>query len=171
MSITLPMAGELAPATIIAKKDEGFCGLDHAFMQVRKMMQFFEQPVPTEPTLLTEEQMKRRSKWIREEMDELEDPAKQTIADQCDALLDAIVFAVGGLVELGVMPQKLLDAVIESQFSKVHYDEEGNPYVKKDAIGKVIKPENWERDFAPEPRMREEIHAQAKHRLLAALTA
>lgn len=169
MSITLPVEGESAPSTVF--EASALRGLDYSFLQVRQMMAFFEQEFPDEPTLLSPANVARRAKWIREEMDELEDPEKQTIADQCDALLDAMVFALGGLVELGVMPQALLDAVIESQFGKVHYDEAGNSFLKKDAIGKVIKPENWERDFAPEPRMRSEIHRQSKHRLLANLTA
>jgi hypothetical protein len=147
-----------------------FQGLDKVFLQVRSMMAFFGQDFPDTPTLLTPAQVSRRAKWIRSEMDELEDPTKQTIRDQADALLDSIVFAVGGLVELGVLPQNLLDFVIESQFGKVH-DIDGVPTIVKNEDGKVVKPANWEADFAPEPKMQLEISRQEAAGLLRQLTA
>ena len=95
---------------------------------------------------------------------------KQTIRDQCDAFIDSIVFGLGGLVEIGVLPQQLFDYVIDSQFGKTH-DIDGVPTIVKDADGKVVKPANWEADFAPEPKMQAEISRQEAAGLLRQLSA
>jgi predicted HAD superfamily Cof-like phosphohydrolase len=147
-----------------------FQGLDKVFLQVRSMMAFFGQEFPDRPTLLTPELVKRRAKWVRSECDELEDPANQTIRDQCDAFLDMIVFAVGGLVELGVLPQQMLDYVIDSQFGKVHMVD-GVSTIVKNEDGKVVKPANWETDHAPEPKMQAEIERQEAAGLLQQIDA
>lgn len=144
-------------------------GLDYCFLQVRRMMAFFDQKVPDEPTLQPLDRAEARSKWIRSECDELEEA--RTLEDQADAYNDILVFALGGLNEIGVLPQALFDFVIESQFGKVHIDEQGNECIVKDETGKVVKPANWEADHAPEPKMRKEIARQKAAGLLRQLGA
>lgn len=145
-----------------------FRGLDHAFLQVRSIENFFGNAVPDTPTMQPLDEAKTRADWIRSECVELEDA--RTLEDQADAYLDILVFGLGGMVKLGVLPQALFDYVIESQFTKVHETEAG-PVIVKDHRGKVIKPPMWQENHAPEPKIRTEISRQIASALLRNLTA
>lgn len=142
-------------------------GLDYAFLQVRGFHKVMGQPAPDAPSLQPYEHVKRRADWIRSECEELEDPDKQTITDQTDAYMDIIYFGLGGLVEIGVLPQSVLDIVNGANMAKVWPD--GS--VRRREDGKIIKPDNWERDHAPEERIAAEIQLQSKHRPLLTLSA
>ena len=67
--------------------------------------------------------------------------------DILDKHLDAIVYSVGAVYKLGLSPQQLeqsLNIVMQANMKKI-----GAP---KDAEGKQLKPEGWEK-FAPEPKL------------------
>lgn len=145
-----------------------FRGLDHAFLQVRSIENFFGNAVPDSPTIQPLEEAKTRADWIRSECQELEDA--RTLEDQADAYLDILVFGLGGMVKLGVLPQQLFDYVIDSQFTKV-FPSPAGPVVVKDIRGKVIKPPQWEENHAPEPKIRAEISRQIAAALLLSLAA
>jgi predicted HAD superfamily Cof-like phosphohydrolase len=145
-----------------------FRGLDHAFLQVRSIEEFFGNPIPDTPTMQPLDEAKARADWIRSECVELEDA--RTLEDQADAYLDILVFGLGGMVKLGILPQSLFDYVIDSQFTKVFQAPNG-PVVVKDIRGKVIKPPQWEENHAPEPKIRAEISRQINAALLRNLTA
>ena len=59
---------------------------------------------------------------------------------------------------MGVNPTKIIEIVHQANMGKLfpdgpHYDPETN---------KVLKPENWEQDFAPEAKIKAEIQRQLK---------
>lgn len=115
----------------------------------------FGHPAPDKPSDQTfwEHDKGRRYAWILDECDEL--AASPNITECADAYLDIIIFALGGLVELGVKPSKLFDRVIKSQIDKLQPD--GTVMRRED--GKVIKPEGW---IAPDTDIAEMIKEQMK---------
>lgn len=145
-------------------------GLDYSFLQVRDFHEAFGHPIADKPTILDRERMENRAKWMREEIDEFLDPDRHTAVDGADAMIDLIYFAVGTLVEMGIMPQSLMDIVHEANMGKLHnIDGKMVPVYRED--GKTKKPDNWEADFAPEPKLAAEVHRQAKTGLLSAVSA
>ena len=87
-------------------------GIDRAWEDVRAFHLAFDHPAPEAPELLHADLVQRRANWIEEEADELREAA--TIAEQADAFID-IIFALGGLVNLGVRPERLWDIVQKRQ--------------------------------------------------------
>ena len=82
----------------------------------------------------------------------------EKIVGQSDALTDALYFIFGSFVEMGVKPFNLFRIVQEANMGKLH---NGVPKYRE-GDGKIMKPENWERDFAPEPKLTAEIERQSK---------
>ncbi|WP_035053512.1 pyrophosphohydrolase domain-containing protein [Carnobacterium pleistocenium] len=76
---------------------------------------------------------------------------------QVDALTDANYFNYGSFVLLGIDPEPIFSIVHQANMGKVFAD--GKPRHRK-TDGKVMKPANWETDFAPEPKIRAEIERQ-----------
>jgi hypothetical protein len=126
-------------------------GLDACWLLTQRLHRLFDTPAPYLPTMQTDDLVARRAAWIRSEVDELFEA--RTLVDQADAYLDVIVFAIGGLVELGIKPGALYEIVMASQFAKVWAD--GKPRVRED--GKWLKPPNW---VAPEPELAAEVARQ-----------
>ncbi|MNC65161.1 hypothetical protein D3C75_1154270 [compost metagenome] len=62
---------------------------------------------------------------------------------------------------MGVIPDKIFNLVHQANMGKIFPD--GKPHYNE--VGKVIKPDNWERDHAPEPRIFEEVNLQLKQGL------
>ncbi|MCF1619612.1 HAD family hydrolase [Tetragenococcus koreensis] len=91
----------------------------------------------------------------------LNKPSAETdpLVAQADALADILYFTYGSFVLLGVDPKPIMDIVHRANMGKLfpdgkpHYDEKTN---------KVLKPANWERDFAPEAKIKEELLRQTK---------
>ncbi|SNZ10034.1 hypothetical protein/energy-coupling factor transport system permease protein [Terribacillus aidingensis] len=75
---------------------------------------------------------------------------------QADALIDEAYFNNGSFTILGVEPGPLFDIVHAANMGKLH---DGVPKYRE-SDGKIIKPENWERDFAPEGKIKAEIERQ-----------
>lgn len=105
---------------------------------VRLFHTMFGHPAPKKPELQTVAFVERRRRWIESECVELSDAT--TVADQADAYLDIIYFAVGGLVELGIkFTHRLWRLVQTANLAKVWSD--GS--VRKNEVGKVQKPDGW----------------------------
>lgn len=153
----------------------------------------FGQPAPEQPTELTVERVTNRGIWTAEEIVEMIqvsskdvkeflthynllldglDKAKdkslnmpfnesETMVNQVDAVIDQLYFVYGTIVELGIDPVPFFEIVSNANMGKLH-----DGKVVKNELGKVVKPENWERDFAPEPRLREELKKQINAALL-----
>lgn len=134
-------------------------GLNKAYFQVRDFHKAFNHPASDSPTMLTQERIQNRNAWVEEELQELLDATD--VVGQADAVIDAIYFLIGDLVEMGVLPDKLFDIVQEANMGKLHsIDGKLTPVYRED--GKIVKPENWAELFAPEPRLVEEINKQIK---------
>jgi Uncharacterized protein conserved in bacteria len=83
----------------------------------------------------------------------------EPLVDQVDALTDLLYFTYGSFSLIGVDPEPIMHIVHEANMHKLfpdgkpHYDPETN---------KVLKPENWARDFAPEMKIKKEITRQKR---------
>jgi predicted HAD superfamily Cof-like phosphohydrolase len=126
--------------------------LDPAWEDVRAFHRAFGHPAPDAPALLSAEAAGRRAAWIEEEAQELREAT--TLEGQADAFIDAIYFAIGGLVQLGLEPGPLWDIVQGANMAKLWPD--GRPR-HREGDGKVVKPPGWE---DPAPKLAAEIARQ-----------
>lgn len=131
------------------------------FFAVRDFHNAFDQPAPNVPTLQTPDLVSRRADWIDEEKGELK--VAKTVEDQADAYMDGIYFNLGGLVELGVLPGRLLELVHEANMAKRHLIN-GELVAVKSETGKVIKPADW---VDPTPKQKAEVARQMRETPLA----
>lgn len=122
-------------------------GIDEPFEDVKDFQVAFGNPVGEHPHILTGREKLRRLEWMREELDELAEA--NTVEDQADAIIDLLYFAFGYLVEMGVPPSGVWNAVHKANMAKLWEDG-----VHTNAIGKVIKPEGWK---GPEDEIRDYI--------------
>ena len=136
-------------------------GIDRAWEDVRAFHLAFGHPAPEAPELLHADQVERRAAWIEEEADELREAA--TVAEQADAFIDIIYFALGGLVSLGVRPERLWDIVQNANMAKLWPD--GQPR-HRPGDGKVIKPDGWQ---DPGPLLEAEVERQRRDGALTPL--
>jgi predicted HAD superfamily Cof-like phosphohydrolase len=127
-------------------------GLDLVQAEVKKFHETFNHPVSEKPTMLSAERLVQRNIWVKEELKEAEEATD--VIGQADAMIDAIYFLLGTLVEMGVKPQAVFEIVQEANMAKVFPD--GKP--RWNEVGKVIKPEGW---VTPEPKIEAEIKRQA----------
>lgn len=70
--------------------------------------------------------------------------------DRFDKACDAVVYAVGSMTKLGLNPQQItrgLNVVMNANMAKL-----GCP---KDEHGKLMKPDNFDELYAPEPRLQQ----------------
>ncbi|KAB7673072.1 HAD family hydrolase [Bacillus sp. B1-b2] len=84
-------------------------------------------------------------------------PVEDILVAQMDALTDIEYFNQGSFVIAGVEPLPLFKIVQEANMGKLF--EDGKPRFREED-GKIIKPPNWEKDFAPEGRLKQEIERQ-----------
>ncbi|PLR99490.1 HAD family hydrolase [Bacillus sp. T33-2] len=85
-------------------------------------------------------------------------PVSDKVVAQADALTDQLYFIFGSFVQMGITPFELFEIVQQANMGKLH---NGVPKYRE-SDGKIMKPENWERDFAPEPRLAAEIKRQSE---------
>lgn len=126
-------------------------GISALYRDVRDFHVTFGHPYSDTPVLQPKDRVEARADWIAEEVQELRDAT--TIVDQADAYIDALYFAIGGLVEIGVEPSRIWAIVHGANMAKVQSD--GS--VKRREDGKIQKPEGW---IAPEPLIVAEIKRQ-----------
>lgn len=104
------------------------------------------------PRLQPPERANARADWLIEEAEELR--VAKTIAEQADAYIDSIYFAIGGLADLGVDPQPLWDIVHAANMAKIWPD---GSVRRREGDGKIVKPSNW---VDPGPLIEAEILRQ-----------
>ena len=81
------------------------------------------------------------------------------LVGEVDALIDLLYFTYGSFVLMGVNPVSIFDIVHQANMGKLfpdgkpHYDPETN---------KVLKPDNWEKNYAPEEKILNELELQKK---------
>ena len=90
------------------------------------------------PQSLSPDDFNQRYSYMEEELEEFIDA--ETLADQADALLDLIYFAIGTLLRMGIDPRVGWDEVHRANMDKV----------PADAWKHSIKPEDWE---PPSPKL------------------
>lgn len=98
-----------------------------------------------------------RSK-IQKKQKEVSDP----LVEEIDALVDLLYFTYGTFVYLGIDPTEIFECVHQANMGKLFPD--GRPRYDE-RTGKVLKPENWENDFAPEGRIRDIIAKYQEKRM------
>ncbi len=76
---------------------------------------------------------------------------------QADALVDLLYLTYGSFSLMGVDPAPIMAIVHEANLAKRFPD--GEPHYDP-VTNKVLKPENWNRDFAPEEKIAAEIARQ-----------
>lgn len=74
-----------------------------------------------------------------------------------DGLVDALYFIYGTFEKMNINPTPLFDIVHNANMGKLFPD--GKPRYRE-GDGKILKPENWEESFAPEPKIKQEILRQ-----------
>lgn len=83
------------------------------------------------------------------------------LVEQVDALIDLLYFTYGSFSLLGVDPEPIIEIVHQANMGKLFPD--GKPHYDPET-GKVLKPDNWEQDFAPEGKIKEELDRQKNQR-------
>lgn len=164
------------------------------FEQVQEFHSVFNQPENIIPTKLTPKEALNRANFSTEEIVEFlyasvqgdipsfekiifqwEQAVVKTVAKiklekkevdsvligQVDALIDANYFNYGSFVLMGVDPRPISTIVHEANMNKLFPD--GKPHYRL-SDGKVLKPENWEQQCAPESRIKTEIERQIKEK-------
>lgn len=79
------------------------------------------------------------------------------LVEQVDALVDLLYFTYGSFSLLGVEPTPIFSIVHEANMGKLFPD--GKPRYHP-VTHKVLKPDNWEADYAPEPKIKAELERQ-----------
>ena len=118
--------------------------MNNEYEKVKEFHLRFGAPHADIPELLSSDRVEKRSDWMREEIDELNEA--KDIYEQADAMIDLIYFALGTLVEMGVKPDELFDIVHEANMSKLF--EDGTAHSNQST--KIIKPPNWQ---DPKPKL------------------
>ena len=86
-------------------------------------------------------------------------PAKQDLIGQVDALIDTLYFTYGSFVLMGVDPERVFEIVHQANMGKVFPD--GKAHFDP-VTHKILKPDDWEEKYAPEPAIKKEIERQIK---------
>lgn len=79
------------------------------------------------------------------------------LVSQVDALVDLLYLTYGSFVLMGVDPKPLFDTVHEANMGKIFPD--GTAHFDP-VTHKILKPDDWEERFAPEPHLRRELDRQ-----------
>lgn len=165
---------------------------NNMYHMVKKFHEAFGHEVAKEPTAIDEKTAVNRAVWTGEELVEFlyatvegdvhkfqqlyeqflqgldkaadkiltqKKPVEDKLVAQMDALTDVEYFNQGSFVIAGVEPFPLFQIVQEANMGKLF--EDGKPRFREED-GKIIKPPNWEADFAPEGRLQAEIERQRK---------
>lgn len=81
----------------------------------------------------------------------------EPLTDEVDALIDLLYFTYGSFVMMNIDPAPIFNLVHQANMGKIFPD--GLPHYHE-VTGKVLKPDNWEEEFAPEPKIKAEIKRQ-----------
>ena len=106
--------------------------------------------LPDRPTRISNERIAFIRQMVNDEMDELE--SSGTIAEQADALVDAIYYICDFAATHGINLDPLFEIVHDANMQKII---DGKVIRRKD--GKILKPEGWK---DPAPKLEAEIDRQ-----------
>ena len=85
------------------------------------------------------------------------EPVEDPLVAQVDALTDLLYFTYGSFALIGVDPKPIFEIVHQANMGKVFPD--GKPRYHP-VTNKVMKPDNWQADFAPESLIKKELDKQ-----------
>ena len=160
------------------------------YEQTQEFHARFHPPAVTAPTALTAEEASYRAEFMVEELveflqatsqgdetvfgelmtrlrasvDKAEDKVRPQLSatspmllGQVDALTDLLYFTYGTFVLMAVEPLGIFEIVHQANMGKVFPDGQAHYHP---STGKVLKPDNWAQEFAPEPRIEAELARQ-----------
>ncbi|HGI3023415.1 TPA: HAD-IIB family hydrolase [Streptococcus agalactiae] len=90
------------------------------------------------------------------------DHPETPLVGEVDALTDLLYLTYGSFVLMGVDPKPLFDTVHEANMGKIFPD--GKAHFDP-VTHKILKPDDWEEHFAPEPSIRRELDSQIQKSL------
>lgn len=90
------------------------------------------------------------------------DHPETPLVGEVDALTDLLYLTYGSFVLMGVDPKPLFDTVHEANMGKIFPD--GKAHFDP-VTHKILKPDDWEEYFAPEPSIRRELDSQIQKSL------
>lgn len=90
------------------------------------------------------------------------DHSETPLVGEVDALTDLLYLTYGSFVLMGVDPKPLFDTVHEANMGKIFPD--GKAHFDP-VTHKILKPDDWEEHFAPEPSIRRELDSQIQKSL------
>lgn len=121
---------------------------------VEEFHRAFEHPVSDRPAIMSPTRVQDRARWLDEEVAEFR--SARSLAEQADAMVDLIYFALGTMVEMGVDAKPLFRIVHEANMRKLWAD--GKPRFGDG--GKVMKPSSWS---DPGHLITSELNRQLQH--------
>lgn len=86
-----------------------------------------------------------------------EEPVTDVLIGQVDALTDLLYFTYGSFALMKIDPQPIFEIVHRANMGKIFPDGSAHYH---EVTHKVLKPDNWQNDFAPEPLIEKEIQQQ-----------
>ncbi|CFR24638.1 HAD-IIB family hydrolase [Streptococcus agalactiae] len=90
------------------------------------------------------------------------DHPETPLVGEVDAFTDLLYLTYGSFVLMGVDPKPLFDTVHEANMGKIFPD--GKAHFDP-VTHKILKPDDWEEHFAPEPSIRRELDSQIQKSL------
>lgn len=90
------------------------------------------------------------------------DHPETPLVGEVDALTDLLYLTYGSFVLMGVDPKPLFDTVHEANMGKIFPD--GKAHFDP-VTHKILKPDDWEEHFTPEPSIRRELDSQIQKSL------
>lgn len=113
--------------------------LSEAQSALRQFYKHFGLPIARKPKRLRTQRVRSIVSWIREEAQELLEA--ETIEGQADALADALYFAIGGFIELGLDASEVFRLVHLANMGRKASD---GTVLRDRKSGKILKPPTWE---------------------------
>ncbi|MEO7719601.1 MAG: HAD family hydrolase [Capsulimonas sp.] len=130
-------------------------GLDLCYQKVKEFQVRFGNPISDIPSVMSEERRRIRTIYLLEEV--LEFVNAEQVHEQADALIDLIYFAIGGMVEMGIAPQRIFEIVHKANMDKLG----NNGIIYRDpVIDKIEKPHEWN---DPWEELLHEVERQSVH--------
>ncbi|MHC5268261.1 pyrophosphohydrolase domain-containing protein [Enterococcus sp. LJL98] len=80
-----------------------------------------------------------------------------TLVEQVDALTDLLYFTYGTFSLMGINPEPMMAIVHQANMGKLFPD--GRPHYDP-VTNKVLKPPHWEKEYAPERKIRQALDQQ-----------
>ncbi|MDH6365720.1 putative HAD superfamily Cof-like phosphohydrolase [Enterococcus sp. PF1-24] len=149
--------GPEKPATPIAfsKENAGF----RAGFKVEELVEFLYAAADNDATVFTEliEGLHENVETAKNKVLAKNEAVADVLVGEVDALVDLLYFTYGSFTLLGVDPTKIFEIVHEANMNKCFPD--GKPHYHP-VTNKVLKPDNWQAEFAPETKIAKEIARQ-----------